>query len=118
MLHRALQAYLASGSAALGLVEDAAADPRLDWRDAERLRFAVSSLVDALAPSNSPLLSPEAWKAAIDTGGGSVVAGARHLAGDLARAPRIPSMVPADAFTVGTDLAITPGAVVRAHARA
>ncbi len=44
----------------------------LDWRDAERLRFAVSNLVDALAPSNSPLLSPEAWKAAIDTGGGSL----------------------------------------------
>ena len=60
-------------------------------------------LVDALAPSNSPLLSPEAWKAAIDTGGGSVVAGARHLAGDLARSPRIPSMVPADAMSWVTE---------------
>jgi polyhydroxyalkanoate synthase len=112
VLHRPVQAYLATAGAALGLVEDAAADPRLDWRDAERLRFAVSSLVDALAPSNSPLLSPEAWKAAIDTGGGSVLAGARNLASDLARAPRIPSMVAPDAFTVGTDLAITPGSVV------
>jgi polyhydroxyalkanoate synthase len=112
VLHRTLQAYLATASAALALVEDAAADPRLDWRDAERLRFAVSSLVDALAPSNSPLLSPEALKAAIDTGGGSVLAGARNLARDLASSPRIPSMVAPDAFTVGNDLAITPGAVV------
>jgi polyhydroxyalkanoate synthase len=112
VLHRTVQAYLATAGTALGLVEDAAADPRLDWRDAERLRFAVSSVVDALAPSNSPLLSPDAWKAAIDTGGGSVLAGARNLASDLASAPRIPSMVAPDAFTVGTDLAITTGSVV------
>jgi polyhydroxyalkanoate synthase subunit PhaC len=107
-LHRVMQAYLATGSAALGLVE---ATP-LDWRDAERLRFAIASLVDALAPSNNPLLSPEAWKAAIDSGGGSLLTGARNLLGDLATSPRVPSMVPPDAFTVGTDLAATPGAVV------
>ena len=108
VLHRVMQAYLASGAAARDLVE---ATP-LDWRDAERMRFAVSNLVDALAPSNSLLLSPEAWKAAIDSGGGSIVTGARHLAGDLAAPPRVPSMVPPDAFTVGTDLATSPGAVV------
>ncbi len=84
----------------------------LDWRDAERVRFAVGNLVDALAPSNSPLLSPEAWKAAIDSGGGSLVTGARHLVSDLSSAPRVPAMVPPDAYTVGTDLAATPGAVV------
>ena len=84
----------------------------LDWRDAERMRFAVSNLIDALAPSNSPLLSPEAWKAAIDSGGASLVTGARHLVSDLSSAPRVPSMVPPDAFTVGTDLAVSPGSVV------
>jgi len=31
--------------------------------------------VDALAPSNNPLLNPAAVKAAIDTGGGSVLKG-------------------------------------------
>jgi polyhydroxyalkanoate synthase subunit PhaC len=108
VLHRVMQAYLASGAAARDLVDAAP----LDWRDAERMRFAVSNLVDALAPSNSLLLSPEAWKAAIDSGGGSIVTGARHLAGDLAAPPRVPSMVPPDAFTVGTDLSTSPGAVV------
>ncbi len=70
-----MQAYLATGSVALGLVEDVP----LDWRDAEEMRFAVSNLIDALAPSNSPLLSPEAWKAAIDSGSASLLAGTRDL---------------------------------------
>jgi polyhydroxyalkanoate synthase len=108
VLHRVMQAYLAAGAAARDLVESAP----LDWRDAERMRFAVGNVVDALAPSNNPLLSPDAWKAVIDSGGGSIVAGARHLAGDLAAPPRVPSMVPPDAFTVGTDLATSPGSVV------
>jgi polyhydroxyalkanoate synthase len=108
LLRRVMQAYLATGSTALGLVDDAA----LDSRDAELMRFALGNLVDALAPTNSPVLSPAAWKAAIDTGGGSLVTGVRHLAGDLATPPRVPAMVPPDAFTVGIDLATTPGAVV------
>jgi polyhydroxyalkanoate synthase subunit PhaC len=108
VLRRVMQAYLATGAAALGLVEDVP----LDWRDAERMRFAVASLVEALAPSNNPLLSPEAWKAAIDSGGGSVLSGTRHLLSDLSAPPRVPSMVPPDAFTVGSDLAATPGTVV------
>jgi polyhydroxyalkanoate synthase subunit PhaC len=107
VLRRVMQAYLAAGDAALGLVDDVP----LDWRDAERLRFAVSNLVDALAPSNS-VLSPEALKAALDSGGGTLLTGAKHLLNDLASAPRVPTMVPPDAYTVGTDLAATPGAVV------
>ena len=108
LLRRVVQAYLAAGAAATSLVDDVP----LDWRDAERMRFAVANLVDALAPSNNPLLSPEAWKAAIDSGGASLVAGTRNLVSDLSSAPRVPAMVPKDAFTVGTDLAVSPGAVV------
>ncbi|HUN30866.1 MAG TPA: alpha/beta fold hydrolase, partial [Trebonia sp.] len=84
----------------------------LDWRDVERIRFALANLVEALAPSNNALISPVAWKAAIDSGGGSILRGARNLISDLASAPRVPAMVPPDAFAVGTDLAMTPGAVV------
>ena len=69
-------------------------------------------MIDALAPSNNPLLNPAALKAAVDTGGGSFRAGLRHFVRDMAAAPRVPSMVEPDAFEVGVDLAVTPGSVV------
>ena len=109
LLRRLVQAYLAGGEFAAGLLGDA----RLDGPDAERARFLVENVVDALAPSNNPLVSPVAWKAAIDTGGLSAVRGLRAFAGDMASAPRVPSMVAPDAFEVGRDLAVSPGAVVR-----
>ncbi len=109
LLRRLVQAYLAAGASALALVDDA----DLDWRDAERVGFVVRNLVDAAAPSNNPLVSPEAWKAVIDTGGLSVSRGLRALASDMAAPPRVPSMVAPDAFEVGRDLAVSPGAVVR-----
>jgi polyhydroxyalkanoate synthase subunit PhaC len=108
LLRRVLQTYLAAAQTAEGVV--AGAD--LNWADAERVGFALTNLVDALAPSNSPVLNPAALKAAIDTGGGSAVAGLRHFITDMAAPPRVPSMVQPDAFEVGVDLAATPGAVV------
>ena len=108
LLHRVVQAYLAASELAEGLVEDAP----LDWADTERIRFAVSNLVEAAAPSNNPLLSPLAWKAAIDTGAASLVTGPGNLLRDLSAPPRVPSMVDPAAYQVGVDLAATPGSVV------
>jgi len=108
VLRRVLQTYLATSEAARALLSDA----ELDWRDRSRLEFAVDNLVAALAPSNNPLISPLAWKALIDSGGGNIVRGMRNLVTDMAGAPRVPTMVRPDAFEVGVDLAVTPGAVV------
>jgi polyhydroxyalkanoate synthase len=108
VLHRVMQAYLA-GTATLA---DLQADAQLGWADAERVSFQLGNLAEALAPSNNPVLNPGFWKAALETGGGSVLRGARHLADDLATPPRVPSMVEPDAFAVGVDLAVTPGSVV------
>ncbi len=108
LLRRVLQGYLTAVQTAEGLAQDA----DLDWADRERAGFVLASVIDALAPSNNPVLNPAAAKAAIDTGGGSVVAGLRHFAADMTSPPRIPSMVEPDAFQVGADLAVTPGAVV------
>jgi polyhydroxyalkanoate synthase subunit PhaC len=108
LLRRAMQAYLAAAGTAEGVVADAG----LDWADSERVGFGVTNLIDALAPSNNPLLNPAALKAAIDTGGGSALAGLRHFAADMAAAPRVPSMVEPGAFEVGVDLAVTPGSVI------
>ena len=108
LLRRVMQAYLAAAQTAEGVAGDAG----LDWADAERVGFVLRNLVEALAPSNSPVLNPAALKAAIDTGGGSALAGLRHFVSDMAAPPRVPSMVEPDAFEVGVDLAVTPGAVV------
>jgi polyhydroxyalkanoate synthase subunit PhaC len=108
LLRRTMQAYLAAAQTAEGVVAEAG----LDEADSERVGFVLTNLVDALAPSNNPLLNPAAVKAAIDTGGGSVVAGLRHFVTDMAVPPRVPSMVEPDAYQVGVDLAVTPGSVI------
>jgi polyhydroxyalkanoate synthase subunit PhaC len=108
LLRRTMQAYLAAAETAEGVVAEAG----LDWADSERIGFVVTNLIAALAPSNNPLLNPAAVKAALDTGGGSILAGLRHFLSDMAAPPRVPSMVEPDAFEVGVDLAVTPGSVV------
>ncbi len=107
-LKRTLESYLAVGEAARGLVDDAG----LDWGDDQRIRFIVDNLVDAAAPSNNPFLNPKVIKRTLDTGGGNLVAGGRRFLKDFGTPPRVPSMVEADAFEVGRDIAVTPGAVV------
>ena len=59
-----MQAYLAAAESAEGVVADA----DLDYADAERVGFVLTNLIDALAPSNNPLLNPAAVKAAVDSG--------------------------------------------------
>jgi polyhydroxyalkanoate synthase subunit PhaC len=108
LLRRAMQAYLATAETAEGIVADAG----LGAADAERVGFVLTNLIDALAPSNNPLLNPAALKAAVDTGGGSALSGLGHFMRDMAATPRVPSMVEPDAFEVGVDLAVTPGSVV------
>jgi polyhydroxyalkanoate synthase subunit PhaC len=110
LLRRSVQAYLAAASTAETLVAGA----ELGWRDDTRLKFLLTNLIAAAAPSNNPLLSPAGWKAVIDTGGENAVRGLRNLASDLATSPRVPSMVPAGSFEVAQDLAVTPGGVVHA----
>jgi polyhydroxyalkanoate synthase len=108
LLRRAMQAYLAAAETAEGVVAEAS----LDWADSERVGFVLTNLIDALAPSNNPLLNPAAVKAAVDSGGGSMLTGLRHFLADMAVPPRVPSMVEPDAFEVGVDLAVTPGSVI------
>ena len=108
LLRRVMQAYLAAAETTGGL----AADADLDWADTQRVGWVLENLLDAMAPSNNPVLNPAALKAVIDTGGGSVLAGMRHFVADMAAPPRVPKMVEPDAFEVGVDLAVTPGSVV------
>jgi len=108
LLRRTLQTYLALAQTS----EELLADAELGWRDNTRLKFVLTNLVAASAPSNNPYLNPAARKAYIDTGGLSLVRGIRAFVSDMAAAPHIPTMVEPDAFQVGKDLGVTPGMVV------
>ena len=103
MLHRIMQAYLAGAETAEGLLDDA----QLDWRDNEKMQFVVDNLVEGLAPTNNPLISPLGWKALIDTGGLNAIRGVRAFARDMLSKPRVPAMVEPDAFAVGETVAVT-----------
>ena len=87
LLHRTMQAYLATNNT----VDQLFSDANLDWRDAERIRFVLDFLTEGLAPSNNPFISPLGWKAIIDTGGVSAVRGVRRFLHDMSAPPRIPS---------------------------
>jgi polyhydroxyalkanoate synthase len=108
ILHHIMQAYLAAAETADGLLADA----DLDWRDNDKMRFVVDNVVEFLAPSNNPLISPLGWKALIDTGGLSAVRGVRAFARDMRSKPRVPAMVQPDAFAVGETVATSKGTVV------
>ena len=105
---RIVQSYLAAAQTAGQLVGDAELGPR----DDQRVRFAVANLIEGVSPSNVPLLNPSSAKAAIDTGGLSLVRGGLSLLRDMASRPRIPEMVDRSAFEVGRNIAVTPGEVV------
>ena len=81
------------------------------WQDKARARFAADVIAAALAPTNYLGTNPEALRKAVETGGLSLVRGVRNMLNDMARGG-MPSMVDRKQFTVGKDLAATPGAVV------
>jgi polyhydroxyalkanoate synthase len=75
-----------------------------------RLHFCARQFLDAVAPSNVVATNPEALARAFATGGESFAQGLRNLAADAAKG-RV-SMSDEQAFEVGRNLAVTPGAVV------
>ena len=107
--YRALaQAYLAWAGALNRCVDET----KMDKRDAERARFVISLLVDAMSPTNSLAGNPAALKKLVDTGGVSLLQGLENFVGDLARNGGLPAQVDTRKFAVGRNLATTPGSVV------
>src|SRR5215469_14768888 len=102
------QNYLAWGGTLQRFVDEA----RMEKIDTERSRFIVSLFVDAMAPTNTVAGNPAAFKKAVDTGGTSLMRGLENFAGDLASNGGMPAQVDTRKFTVGANLATTPGKVV------
>mgnify|MGYP001045275590 CR=1 FL=1 len=76
----------------------------------QQLEFATNSLVEAMSPGNFMLTNPVVLKRTIDTKGQNLVRGMRHLITDLQRGQL--THTDPDAFTLGENLAATPGKVV------
>jgi polyhydroxyalkanoate synthase len=84
----------------------------IDGKDADRARFLLSLVADAVAPTNWLVGNPAALRRARETRGRSLVAGARNFLDDLRHNGGMPSMVNLEPFRVGETTAVTPGAVV------
>jgi polyhydroxyalkanoate synthase len=92
------------------LMKQADAVDDMDEAEWRRINFHLRQFVDAMSPTLMLMSNPAALHKAIETGGASVVAGARNMMADL-NAGRL-TMVDAEAFAPGRNLALTPGKVV------
>jgi polyhydroxyalkanoate synthase subunit PhaC len=94
--------------ALLEIVRDTDTSPAVN----QKAQFAVQLMIDALSPTNSILGNPAVIKKALDTGGLSLVRGARNFIHDLRTNEGVPRQVVPGAHTVGEHMALTPGKVV------
>ncbi len=102
------QAYLAAAQLADDLLAAGRGDPVTD----AKARLASDLMLAALAPTNYLATNPAALKRAFDTGGASLVAGARNFLDDLRNNNGMPRQVDTRPFELGRNLAATPGKVV------
>ncbi|MEO7058588.1 MAG: alpha/beta fold hydrolase, partial [Lapillicoccus sp.] len=102
------QQYLLSNQLVTELLDAASLDVGVD----EKARFAAKFLLDAMAPTNTLPGNPAAIREAFDSGGKSLVRGARNMLGDLRHNGGWPSQVDGSGFEVGVNMAATPGTVV------
>jgi polyhydroxyalkanoate synthase len=108
LFRAAMQAYLYLGSGVDGFVDNLG----IEGMNAERARFALVTLREALAPTNFLLTNPSALKRCRETRGGSLRSGIANWAGDVRHNHGMPSMVDLKPFKLGENLAASPGAVI------
>jgi polyhydroxyalkanoate synthase len=94
------------------LVDELLDAAELDATEEIKARFAATFIVDALSPTNTLPGNPAALRRAFDTGGLSVVRGAKNMLNDILHNGGWPSQVDSSRFEVGVNMAATPGAVV------
>jgi polyhydroxyalkanoate synthase len=105
------ETYLATASFISSLVE------RTEGVDEETKRkagFFIKQAVDAASPSNFMMSNPAVLRAMIESQGQSIVKGVENFAADLKRGGGMLAITQTDmnAFTLGENIATTPGKVV------
>ncbi len=86
----------------------------LENRDQHRAAFFARQIVELLNPANFYGSNPEAQTRAAETDGQSLIKGLEHLLEDLEASDGrlLVKLADEDAFTVGEDLATTPGKIL------
>lgn len=87
-------------------------DLELDELERNRASFVSGMVLDALSPTNTLAGNPSAIKRAIDSGGLSLIKGLQNAYNDIVHNKAIVSQVDKRPFTIGGNLAVTPGQVV------
>ncbi|MBH1965154.1 MAG: class I poly(R)-hydroxyalkanoic acid synthase [Comamonadaceae bacterium] len=100
------QQYLVHAQLLTSLAEATPLPPK----DKHKLEFFTAQLVNALSPANFPATNPDVARQALDSNGESLRAGLSNLIDDLQH-KRI-SITDRDAFEIGVNVAVSPGAVV------
>lgn len=105
------QAYLLSNRWIMDTIDDVRG---MDKHTRRKVRFFTGQMTDAMAPSNFVLSNPEVLRATISTRGTNLLRGLANLLRDLdeGAGPMPFRMSDPDAFTVGDNLANTPGDVI------
>jgi polyhydroxyalkanoate synthase subunit PhaC len=75
-----------------------------------KIGFAIRTVVEAMSPANSPFTNPVALEKAVETKGASLMAGMQNLIHDMQRGQL--THTDPQAFTLGENIAATPGKVV------
>ncbi len=105
------QQYMINAEAITQAINDVEA---LDPAEKKRLRYFGQQIIDMFSPTNFLATNPEALSLAVETEGESLVRGLENLVRDLEanNGDLVVTLADKDAFTVGENLATTPGEVV------
>ena len=106
------QYYLATRQFTGEMLDAGGGDPVNDGK----ARLTAGFMLDAFSPTNFLVTNPAALKRAFETGGGSLVAGARNFLDDLVHNKGRPRQVDTSPFHLGENMAATPGKVVYSSA--
>ncbi len=82
----------------------------IDAAKRKQLKFATRALIEALSPANFAATNPVVLERAKETKGASMVKGMQHLLADMKRGQL--THTDPDAFTLGENIATSPGKVV------
>lgn len=105
------QSYLLTSQWMRNLVSDVEG---LDEHTAEKVKFYTERYIDALSPTNFAATNPAVIEKVIETKGANLVHGLKNMLEDLeeGKGQLKIRMTDTDAFTLGENVAVTPGKVI------